>query len=86
MKFEDLVQWGFIAMVVGVVAIILNEFLSITDAGTAGYTIINNTLGMMIAFTEQLPKYGKIAGVTLFIGLIAYAGFWGYQKYRGSRL
>ena len=75
---------GFALLMLGIVAIVLQEFQGTQSNTTTAYTILGNTLGMFTNMTGQLPTVGKVAGVLALLVVIGLIGLFGYQKVRRS--
>lgn len=81
---------GFAIALIAVVlvAVIVYALQSSSSVGTntsgVAWQITNNTLGMLLNFSQQLGLAGTVLGFVVIFGGLALLGVYAYQSYGGK--
>lgn len=76
---------GLIAVVlVAVIVYSLQSSSSVGNSTTVAWQVSNNTLGMLLNFSNQLGLAGTVLGFVVIFGGLALLGVYAYNSYGGK--
>lgn len=74
---------GAAVLLMAVIVIVLNAFQGTQTAGTAAFSVLNNTQQMFVNLTSQFTTIGTVGGVLALLVIIGLVGVFGYQRIKG---